>query len=156
MDTLGLPLAPYDDSKLLRLAREIACELQSLPVILNAHSINDYEWETIRVMPRFQQLLASAIEEWHSATATPERVKVKAAAMIEQVLPELYARLVDPKGHLGYQIDGLKWLKDLAGIGARGGTAGEASHFSVTINLGAANGGQLKIEKQTVIEGEAL
>jgi hypothetical protein len=156
MDEL-MPVSVFEDDKLLlKLSREIAADINDLETILKHHSIDAYRWELLRKNARFQQLLSNAIEEWHAAANTHERVKLKAASMIEEVLPDLYKRLIDKGEHLGQQVEGLKWLRDLAGLGPRaggGGTQGE--RFTVTINLGADH--RVKIEKDItppVIEGE--
>lgn len=158
MDEL-MPMSVFEeDDLLLKLAREIAADINDLETILKHYSIDAYRWESVRNNARFQQLLSNAIEEWNAAGNTHERVKLKAAVMIETVLPELHKRLIDNKEHLGQQVEGLKWLRDLAGLGPRAGAGAQAGErFSVTINLGADQ--KVKIEKDItppVIEGELV
>ncbi|MGZ5095546.1 MAG: hypothetical protein ACXWCH_30895 [Burkholderiales bacterium] len=69
---------------------------------------------------------------------TPERVKVKAAAMLEEWLPELNNRLHDGDESLTAKIEGGKMLTKLAGMDGRADVAVGGERFTFTINLGAA------------------
>lgn len=141
---------------LLKLAREIAMDILPIGQILTSHQIEPNQWETIRESAAFQSLLASELEAWQSATNTPERVKVKAAALVEEFLPELNSRIHDPRENLNAKIEAAKLARDLAGFGKNGVDAiGVGEKFSVTINLGADK--TLTIEKDitpTTIEHE--
>ena len=136
------------DDLLLRLAREIAMDIHPLHTILETTKTTFEQWETIKENPRFQALLASETEAWNTALNTHERVKIKAAAMMEEWLPELFSRLHDNGEALPAKIEGGKLLAKIAEIGntsvANPGAAGE--RFSVTIHLGADS--QLKFEHE--------
>lgn len=156
-------LVPLGDLHLLKLAREIAADVQTLDVILKNHGIEEAEWEKIKESHSFQRLLKNAVEEWNSATNTPERVKVKAASLIEEFLPELNSRIHDPRENLNHKVEAAKLARDLAGLGARNVEATSVGErFSVTINLGDT-GQQLRFEKEATpevgpptIEGEVV
>jgi hypothetical protein len=142
---------------LLKLAREIAMDIQPLDTILEAHQITRDQWESISKTPHFLRLLGSEAETWNTALNTHERVKLKAAAMIEEWLPELNNRMHDKLEGLPAKIEGGKLLTKIAGMGERvigsEGVAGE--RFVVTINLGEDV--KLKFDKELppkVIEGE--
>jgi len=146
MDLLTLRQAPFDDTQFLRVAREVAADIVPLDKILNNNSLSAYDWDRMRVHPRFQSLLESEIAAWTSAKNTHERVKLKSSAIIEETLQEMYVRVHDPKETLNSKVEVLKWLRDLSGMGSRSGGIGEAGErFQVVINLG--NDKQLKIEK---------
>lgn len=160
MDELYPIPALKDHSTLLKLANDIASELQDLETILNQHGIDTNTWEVIANNVAFQRLLQQAVEAWGSMSNTQDRIKVKAALAIEDVLPSLHARLVNKDEHLGQQVEGLKWLRDLAGMTPRAGSTGEsAGKVSITINMGAD--APVKIEKDvtpqvieaTIVEG---
>lgn len=146
----------YNDVILLKLAREIAMDIRPLEDVLTSQGIGQSQWEEINKLPYFQQVLRSCLEEWQSAQNTPERVKLKTLAMVEEALPEFHARMHDPREQLQHKTDVLKTIAKFAGIdrsGVDGQIAGE--RMVVTINLGADH--QLKIEKDVTpktIEGE--
>lgn len=144
-----------NDVIMLKLAREIAMDIQSIEDILKHHEVDDGQWEEIQQNPRFKSYLRGAVEEWQSATNTAERVKLKSMAFVEEALPEFFARAHDPKEPLAAKTEVLKTIAKFAGVGGsvEGAVAGEK--LTVTINLGADN--QLRIERDVtpqVIEGD--
>lgn len=141
-------LAPSQSNiALVKLAREIAMDIHPIQTILNQYGISTEQWEILKGNQRFQNLLLSETEAWNGALNTQERVKLKAAAMLEEWLPELNNRLHDADEALPAKIEGGKMLTRIAGIGvgaAEGGGGGE--RFTVTINLGEDS--KLTFEKQ--------
>lgn len=153
--TTGLT-SSNSDVMMLKLAREIAMDIQSLEDILKHHEVTDGQWGEIQQNPRFKEYLRGAVEEWQSATNTAERVKLKSMAFVEEALPEFFARAHDPKEPLAAKTEVLKTIAKFAGVGGsvEGALAGEK--MIVTINLGADQ--QLRIERDVtpqVIDGEA-
>jgi hypothetical protein len=150
------------DAILVVLAREIAMDLNSIETILETLQIDEPQWEEIKANPRFQTLLESEVIAWQSASNTAERVKLKAASMIEEWLPELYTRMNDGKEALTAKIEAGKLAARLAELGlTKANVEGVGEKFSITINLGADN--QLTFNKQLppqvtkkVIEGEVI
>lgn len=147
----------YTDALLVKLAHEIAAAIHPLSDILKVHRISDSDWEEIRELARFQQYLAQASADWNSAMNGPERVKVKAAAMLEEWMPELYVRMMDRHEPLSSKIEAGKLVRDLAGF-SKNGVAAESigERFSVTINLGADAKLTFEKENQKMIEGEVV
>ena len=141
---------------LLKLAREIAMDIKPVEDILKTLEITPENWETIQQNPYFQGVLRAEIEAWNAAQNTAERVKLKTLAMVEEALPEFYARMHDPKEPLPAKTDVLKTISKFAGIGGSNFDASMGGErLSVTINLGADQ--TLRIEKQLpqqVIEHE--
>jgi len=140
-----LPAAFTNDQLMLRLAREIAMDIHPLDTILRTHNVSAKLWQTIRVNPRFTQLLTSNMEAWGSSLNTAERVRVKSLAIVEEILPEFYARMSDQKENLNHKVEALKTVARFAGVGEKASDGNAGERFSVTINLGADQ--QLKIEK---------
>jgi len=133
--------------KLLQLAREIAMDIRPLDEILNTHNLSKDQFEQITSLPRFQLYLESEASAWHGSLNTHERVKLKAAAMLEEWLPELNVRMHDRAESLNAKIEAGKLARDLAGFAKNGvGAESLGEKFSVTINLG--QDAQLKFEKQ--------
>lgn len=148
-----------DELTLLRLAREIAMDIHDIETILNRYHIDTQSWMNLKNSPTFQRYLKQETEAWESAGNTHERVKIKAAALVEEWMPELYARLNDRAEPLSSKIEGGKLITKIAGMGIDkaeiNGSGGE--RFSVTINLGAD--AKLQFEKQLpmkVIDAEPL
>ena len=127
-----------EDIGLVKLAREIAINHFPIETILETHQISNETWERIKENPRFQALLKAQIEEWNGALNTHERTKLKAAAMIEDYLPEGNTRLNDRTETLNSKVELLKLLARIAGMGeSKTEGVGSGEKFSVTINLGA-------------------
>ncbi|TXH19342.1 MAG: hypothetical protein E6R03_00615 [Hyphomicrobiaceae bacterium] len=131
-------LAPsQSDMQLVKLAREIAMDILPLETILKNHAISNDRWEELQRNGKFKFLLESECEAWNTALNTHERVKLKAAAMIEEWLPELNNRLHDHDEALPAKIEGAKMLTRVAGMGLPGQVeGGTPERFTVTINLG--------------------
>jgi len=143
----------FTEVTLVKLAREIAMNVSPLENVLENNGIDQDTWSIIRNHSRFKQLLETETSNWSSAINTQERVKLKAAAMIEEWLPEAYTRLHDPGETLNSKTELGKLVRDLAGFSKNGvGVEGGGEKFSVTINLGADS--QLKFEKESrLVEG---
>jgi hypothetical protein len=143
-----VPSKKFSDLTLVKLAREVAMNIQSIETILEANQIDIETWENIKVHPKFNQYLESETSSWNSAINTHERVKLKSAAVIEDWLPEAYARMHDASENLNAKTELGKLVARLAGMGLTNTniTDGSGERFSVTINLG--NDAQLKFEKE--------
>jgi len=149
-------LEPQDVSELtlLKLSREIARDIHPIETILERFGIDANLWETIRQLPRFISLLQSELEAWHGAGNTSERVKIKSLSLVEELLPEMYARAHDPREPLSAKVELLKTIGKFGGVGVSSFEGAIGEKLSVTINLGADS--QLRFEKDVtpqVIEG---
>jgi hypothetical protein len=137
----------FNDALLIKLAREIAMEINELEDVLKSYSITPEQFERIKSNPRFLGILQAEITAWQSALNTDQRIKVKAASMLELWLEEAHARLHDRSESLAAKTELAKFLGRLNNLGVGGanvtGEVGEK--FSITINLGADN--QVKFEK---------
>lgn len=157
METLPISVPGLKDVTFLKIAREIAMDINPLEKILETHGVSQEEWLRIQDNMQFQEYLRGSIQEWNSAVNTSERVKLKSMAFVEEALPEFYARAHDPKEALPAKVEVLKTVARLAGFGNNvdGSVSGE--RLSVTINLGSDQ--QVKIEKNLnpqYIEGDTL
>jgi hypothetical protein len=155
----GLPAELHSDEEVtaLKLARDIAMDFHDVDAILEAHGITGERYEQLKSNPYFRALLASEVAAWKSALNTNERVKLKAASMLEEWLPEAYARAHDAKETLSAKVELMKLIKSLTGMGVTNATEGGGERLSVTINLGGD--AKLTYEKTVapqVIDGEVL
>lgn len=148
-----------DDRLILRLANEIAMDLYPVETILEHHQVSVETWDKLKSTPVFLRALAGALEEWNAAGNAKERVKIKAAVMIEDWLPTLYGRMNDRDESLSAKIEAGKFVARLADMGVTGAvqSASGTEKFSVTINLGASH--QIVVEQKAVsqvIEAEVV
>lgn len=121
-----------------RLARSIAQDIIELDKILEVNGVSHEDWKVIERHPMFQKYLQEAILDWNAAENAPERVKIKAAAAIEEWLPEGFSQMHNQDAPLLHRNDLAKLMAklggmDRSGVGIEGG-GGE--RFHVTINLG--------------------
>ena len=148
-----------DHVTMVKIAREIAIDHFEVETILKRYSINNETWSKVSTSPEFTRILESETAAWQSATNTHERTKLKAAAMVEEYLPEGNKRIHDPKEPLPAKTELLKVLTRIAGMGLTNSevNGATAEKFSITINLGADK--QLKFEKDVTppitIDGKA-
>jgi hypothetical protein len=132
-----VPTATDDEISIVKLAREIAMDLRELDQILEMHGVTKEKFEKLKVNPRFVAVLSSELASWGTALNTNERVKLKAGSMIEEFLPELYARLVDPRENLMAKVKGAELVTKLAGMGVTEAKVHDPSdRVTITINLG--------------------
>lgn len=127
------------DLLMLRIARSVAQDQLELPDILKFNNVTPDQWAVIERHPQFQKYLQQEIVSWNDAMNTPERVKIKSAAMVEEWLPEAFTQMHNQEVPLLHRNDLAKLVARLGGMdkGTVGvdGSAGE--RFHVTINLGA-------------------
>jgi hypothetical protein len=134
-----IPGAVYDENKLVKLAREIAMGIDDIPDILYNNGLTLREFEEIQRLPHFNNALAGCRKEWDALSSTEDRVRVKAGAVLEQYMPELYSRLNDRDEPMMAKMKAMEMLAKLAGFGDRdipsAGAPGD--RVQVIINLGA-------------------
>lgn len=144
----------FNDTRLIRLARELAMDIRPIQDVLKSHGMTEAEWETVSASPRFRQYLGNFVEEWQAAGNTPERVKLKSLAFVEESLVEFYARAHDPNEPLSAKTEVLKTVARFAGVGAAADSAITGEKFSVTINLGSDQ--TVKIERDVTPRGNLV
>lgn len=134
-----IPTGVYDEAKLVKLARQIAMGIKDLGDILFDNDLTLREWDEIKQLPLFSRTLESEVKAWAGADNTHARLKLKSAAMLEEYLPELYARLNDRQEPLMAKMKAVELVSKIAGFGDRevspAGNPGDKVH--VIINLGA-------------------
>lgn len=133
-----VPEATRREINIVRLAREIAMDLRPLAQILQAHQVNPQQWEALKRQPYFTKVLSAEVEGWQSAVNTGERVKLKASAMIEEFLPELWRRMLGEKEDLLKVVKGAELVTKLAGLNAEDKNAiNPSDKVVITINMGS-------------------
>jgi hypothetical protein len=142
------------DASAVSLAREIARDMLPLEQILKNHGLEgpqDPQWVFLRQHPDFLNLLAKCVAEWNSADSTLKRVEIKSQAALEELIPVLAVRAVDPNTSATAAAELAKVLHSLSGMktSATAGNTGPA--FSITINMGAR---QLVVRDTSEGDGE--
>lgn len=140
--TVAVNLTPQ---QMASLAREVAMDIRELSAILGDYRITETQYDTLKENSFFKKALEASVIEWNSALSTHQRIKLQAAASLEQALPILGARMMKSDEDLNKAVETGKLLTKIAGIGEdrKDGVPGEK--FTITINLGADQ--QLTIEK---------
>ena len=128
------PLTPYI---VAGLARELAMDLRDIDEILNLYKVSRAAYEKLKASDFFEKLVDAAKIEWHSALNTTNRVQIEAASIVEQAMPVIYARMIDPKAPLQHAVDAGKWLSEIAGLKRVPGSGDPGERIKIEINLGA-------------------
>lgn len=142
-------LPDLDYPALARLAREVAMDIKERHVILSQFKLTDIQYAYLANHNEFfKNALAAACVEWHAPLSTAERIRVEAAAILEDSLPGLGARMQNRAEGLPGVIEAAKLFAKVAGVGERSdGSAGAGERFVINIDLG----GDTKIS----VSGEA-
>src|SRR6185436_13040086 len=82
--------------ELARLAREIAMDIKERRDTLEVFKLTEAQYEQIEKLPLYERMLTAAVIEWNSAKSTPDRLKIEAAAILEEALPHIGARMTKP------------------------------------------------------------
>ena len=137
MTSLTLVSPFTDDVNLLKLAREIAMDLHDLPDILKRHGLSEEDWTRLSTDQNFLKLLEGEVVAWQAAANTHDRTKLKAAALVEEWLPEANRRIHDPGEALSAKTELAKLLARIADMGlGNANVNGGGERFVVNINLG--------------------
>lgn len=139
------------DTGTVRLAHELAMGIRGAEEILKDHGVDARRWERLKADRRFGELLSSKIAEWNGAANTPQRVRIKALALLELNLDQFQDAMEE--AGVPAKIEVAKLLAKLGGMdgggkdGAAPGGAGGVPGFSVRIFIGN--------DKPVLIEGQA-
>ena len=157
MDLAELSAASSQTERRLRdLAQEIVRDIYEVPDILKRFGIDYEEYHALAETHGFRQMLAQAASEWDAASNTPERIKLKSALMVENVLPDMLTALADTKQPLTGRVELLKTMAKIGGLGnAPLPNASTGQTFRLEINLGdpAKN---VVIEHQSGVTSESM
>lgn len=122
---------------LAKLAREMAIGIYEEDKILGRFGLTAEQYKLIAAIPFYDQMLKTFTIEWHSAKSTPDRIKLEAAAILEEALPHLGARMTSPEDSLAMQVQAGQLLAKLIGIGEGQQAHQQGEKFVISINLGA-------------------
>ena len=140
-----LPVSFEENTLMLKLARELALDMQPVEKIQENLGVGNAQLERFKTHPEFLRYLHDAMSEWNSAASTPDRVKLKSMHFIEEALPEFFARAHDPREPLAAKTRLLETIGRFAGMGGTADGVVSGEKLSVVINLGGDQ--TLRVEK---------
>ena len=149
-----LPAVPAPPTRISRrfsieearaLARAIAETLGPIDGVLADRNISKEFYEELLRNPFYTEALARASEEWHSIKSTPQRVALKAAALIEDSMLVVGARLSSKVEPLEKVAQMTKVYADLAGMGKQQANNAPQERVTISIDFGADT--KLLVEK---------
>lgn len=131
-------LPPIDYPTLAKLARDVAMDIKERHVILRDYNLDQAQYDYLETYNEFfKNALAAASIEWHAPLSTAERIKIEAAAILEDSLPGLGARMQNKSEGLPGVIEAAKLFAKVAGVGEReAGSAASGERFTINIDLG--------------------
>jgi hypothetical protein len=139
----GVALTP---AILAALAREVAIDFKELSEILKVFKLSLDDYEKISKIPFYANALKTAVVEWNSADSTHDRLRIEAAAILEDAFPGLSARMKNRDEAFPAAIEAGKLFAKIAGLGeSNKAAAGSGEKFVIQIDLGADT--KLRYEK---------
>jgi hypothetical protein len=106
-----------DEDRLRQLAVELARDIHEPKAILQHLGLSEDDYNVIKDTRAFKNMYNLALGEWNAASNTPKRVKLKAAAMTEEILPLFYADITERKESLNARVGLLQTLSKIGGLG---------------------------------------
>lgn len=126
-------------SQLAQLARDVAMDIKEHHLVLTAHNLTQAQYDYLETHNEFYvSALKAACIEWHAPLSTQERIKLEAAAILEDSLPGLGSRLQNTREQLPGVVEAAKLFAKIAGVGERdAGSSTPGERFVINIDLGA-------------------
>lgn len=141
---------------LIALAREVAAGIHDLDTILKNHSITKEQYDELVKNPFYSRVLQAEIASWNAAGNAPERIKIEAAATLENWLPTLHARLQNLDESLPGVVEGGKLLAKLSGMDTKDAKVGSSEKYVINIDIGTGNNVKLEVEKTIDVVSEVV
>lgn len=131
-------LPKLDWPTLSQLAREVAMNLKPRNDILFDYKLSQVQYDFLEANnDYYRNALAAACKEWHAPLSTAERIKVEAAAILEDSMLGLGARMQNKAEGLPGVIEAAKFFGKLAGVGEQQhGASAPGERFVINIDLG--------------------
>lgn len=125
----------FNDALLNKVAKALAMDIKTPEDIARDNSISISELGEMLDNGYFQEVYKAEKTAWNSVEGTADRIKIKSLTMIEEVLPEMFARINDKNESLLHKNDTIKTIAKFAGVGGDNSNM-KPEKFSVVINLG--------------------
>lgn len=133
-------------AQMAKLAREVVMQIREVKDILLDFGVTPGQYARLVDHPSYKRILDAISIDWNTASNTEQRIKIAAAAILEDNLSTLGARMGSDKEPLREVIEAGKLFSRLAGVASEqeGGRAAEGK-FVINIDLGAD--AKLRFEK---------
>jgi len=152
-------IAPLDlgrDINVVKLAREVAIDHYPIADILARYQITEEVWDQLQEWPRFKELVETERQNWHSATNTNTRIRLKSATLIEEWLEEGYKLLHSTNESFSNKNELIKLLGKFSGLEAQEKVIGDiAGRVTINIKIGETNvgyDGDAQVIEQEVLQ----
>lgn len=124
--------------ELSKLAMDVAMNIKQMPVILSENKLTQQQYDFLETYNEFyRNALTEACRQWHAPLSVQERLKVEAAAILEDSLLGLGARMQNRAEGLPGVIEAAKFFAKVAGAGEQaGGNIPTGERFVINIDLG--------------------
>lgn len=131
-------LPPLTWPDLAKLAREMAMNIKERTVILQEFKLSETQYDFLETYNEFyREAYKAACKEWNAPLSTQQRIEVEAAAILEDSLLILGARMQNKGEGLPGVIEAAKFFGKVARVGEREtGPSAPGERFSINIDLG--------------------
>lgn len=102
------------------LARDIVARIDTASALAANAGLSPEQWEVLRHWPGFTELVKQAMTEMAGSLGVHERIKRKAAMVLDQVgILDAATLAGDPKVTPAVRVNALEFLKDVAEVGSK-------------------------------------
>lgn len=127
-----------DSHKMAKLAGELASATFTPAKVFEKFGLTSEQFKQyVESNPFFKQAYDAAVIEWHSATSTLKRLKIRSAVGLEETLPTLLARMADRTEALPGVVQATTIVAKMAGAGEERQAQGSSERFTISINIGS-------------------
>lgn len=133
------------------LARDLAMQLAPGDHLAQSYGLTPAQWNVLSTAPMFLDLIQKAHEDLSGPEGVAEKVRRKAALIIENVgLMDMATIMADPKATASNRIDAFSQIVTLAGLNKNATSVGQAGVGGPLIQINVSNDGK----NQTITVGE--
>jgi hypothetical protein len=134
-----------------RIAWEIAAEIADVPTILTRYGISPQGFKNKLKDPMFRMAIREAKALWKSDMNVKERIRVKAAMLVEDSLLDVFAIIKNENMPAASKLEAFEKLMKTADLAPKtGATQATAAGFKVVIQMGDSPSQQVTIDGLTV------
>ena len=152
MNTIATTPVSMDDAG-AALAAELAVGLLPLPDVLKRFDISKDQLKLLLKDQQFKSMVRQFKHEWHAASNAKDRIKLKAAMMVEENLLELHRLFLDIELNPTARLDAFKQMTVLADVQPKKDAPDSGPRFMLTLNLAGEGSDQsLTIDADTIID----
>ena len=152
----SLPVPEYGGEKAIsqtdgRLAWELAADIADVPTLLSRYGISLADFKNKLKDPMFRQAIREAKSIWKSDLNTQQRVRVKAALLVEDSLLDVFAIVKSESQPAAARLEAFEKLVKTADLAPKAGSKDQsnAGAFKINIILGDKPAETVTINRHT-------